>query len=78
MICCKCNSEQGCYWEPSVDQFECIPESQCELLSKIIWIEELDSVQYRKGTNGTITMPLSLSEIFEKAVSLAAIKFSVF
>jgi len=62
-ISCKCNAETGCFWEPSVNQFHCIPRGQCANVRNLAWTEITeDSVRYREKTDPlypTIAIPIS-------------------
>lgn len=59
-ISCKCNAISGCYWEPSVNNFHCIPRGQCANIRQLVWTEITEnSVRYRKNNNDPIGIPIS-------------------
>lgn len=72
-ISCKCNSEAGCFWEPSVNNFHCIPVGQCRNMRTLSWndISE-ESTRYRLSDNNPIAIPLSTSSADSK---MLVIKF---
>ncbi|CBY12169.1 unnamed protein product [Oikopleura dioica] len=76
-IQCKCNDENGCFWEPSVINFQCFPYGTCKNIRRLDWSEiSQDSKIYQSDIGDGIHkwLALPIDDVFKNGTVIVQIK----